>query len=79
MDELQLQKKREAKMEEKLDKIASLLEVLVKMQEEEIYPPESKMKRSFIRECQRILKEIKLGSAKTHTYKNMAEFSKAVG
>ena len=37
------------------------------------------MKKDFIRECQTILKEIKSGKAKTHTYKDMSEFTKTLG
>jgi hypothetical protein len=75
----QLQKQREISIDAKLNKIASLLEVLIKMQEEESYPLESKMKTSFIKECQKILKEMKIQKAKIHTYKSMAEFTKTLG
>lgn len=79
MNGIQLQKRKSIGIDEKLDKIANLLELLVKMQEEESYPPESKMKKSFIRECQKILKEMKSGKTKMHTYKSMAEFTKTLG
>jgi hypothetical protein len=75
----QLQKQREISMGDKLDRIADLLEALIKMQEPEVYPPESRMRKDFIRECQRILKEIKSGKVRTRTYKNMSEFTKTLG
>ncbi len=79
MNRIQVQKYRENTIEAKLDKIANLLELLVKMQSEESsYPPESKIKESFLKECREILKEIKGGKIKTHTYKSMAEFTKTL-
>jgi|GEM_PF-3332875 hypothetical protein len=78
MNEIQLQKQKIMDIDSKLGKIADLLEVLVKMQEEESYPPESKMKKSFIAECQKILKGIRSGKIKTHAYDSMAEFTKTI-
>ncbi len=79
MKAMQMQKIRNQTIESKLDKIADLLELLVKMQEEEAYPSESKMKKGFINECRKILQGIKSGKIKTHTYKSMAEFTKTLG
>ncbi len=75
----QLQKQKESSINAKLDKIADLLEVLVKMKGEEFYPSESKMRKSFIKECQKILKELKSSKSRTSSYKSMAEFTKTLG
>ncbi len=79
MDEVQIQKREINSIESKLSKIADLLEMLVQIQTEEAYPDESKMKKSFIKKCEAIISEIKSGKMKTHTYRNMAEFTKTLG
>ena len=64
--QLQMQNNKESEIEVKLDKIANLLELLVEMQGKEVfYPPESKIKKSFLKECTEILKGIKNGKIKT--------------
>ncbi len=80
MNGIQIQKNKETVIEAKLDKIANLLELLVEIQSEEFYyPPESRIKKHFLRECREILKGIKNGRIKTHTYSSMAEFTKTLG
>ena len=67
----------EKRIEEKLDKITSLLETLVQIQED--YPPESKMKKTFLKRAEKLLTELKGGRLKMHTYKNFADFDKSIG
>ncbi len=76
--QVQLQKRQAVNVDQKLDKIANLLEILVQMQETSYYPPENKMKRAFISKCKSILKEIRSGRMKTNTYKSMAEFTRTI-
>ena len=77
--QIQMQKNKEDEIEVKLDKIANLLELLIEMQgKETYYPPESKIKKSFLKECREILKGIKSGKIKTRTYGSMAEFTKTL-
>ncbi len=67
----------ERRIEEKLDKITSLLETLVQIQED--YPPESKMKKTFLKRAEKLLAELRDGRLKMHTYKNFADFDKSIG
>ncbi|VVB77198.1 Uncharacterised protein [uncultured archaeon] len=76
---IQIQKQSESRLDKKLDKITSLLEMLVQIQVEEEYPPESKMKRSFIRRAEKLLAELKSGKLKMVTYKNFADFDRSMG
>lgn len=66
------------RIEEKLDKIAELLQTLIQIQEEE-YPPESKMRRDFIRRAERLLAQLKAGKLKMTTYRDFADFDRSVG
>ncbi len=64
----------------KLDRIERQVAEVLKMVEglelETNYPPESMIRKSYIRKLAKIDKEIKAG--KYHTYKNVEEFKKAI-
>ncbi len=74
----QVQKHKDRRIEEKLDKIADLLETLVSLQEEESYPPESKIRRSFLKRAARLSAELRDGRLKMRTYKNFADFDRSI-
>ena len=63
----------------KLDEILKRLDVLMNKVDEEIYPEESRFKKSYIKKQKALDKKIASGKIKTHTYKNWAEFDRTVG
>jgi hypothetical protein len=72
-----LVKKEITHLNAKIDRLTGLLEMFVE-QGDTNYPAEGKMKKSFIKECKSIIKEIKNGKIKTHTYKSMADFTRSI-
>jgi len=76
MKEIQIQKER--KLEEKLDKIANLLEELIKVHEEELYPPEDQIKLSVLKKLEKKAKEISNGKRKTIKFKTIQELDQII-
>jgi hypothetical protein len=76
MKEIQIQKER--KLEEKLDKIADLLEELIKIHEEELYPSEDKIKLDLLKKLEKKAKEISNGKRKTTKFKTIQELDQVI-
>jgi len=69
------------KLEQELNELRDLNKELLKRLEElefeSYYPPESKIKKSYIKKIAKIDEELKRG--KYHTYKTFEDFEKAMG
>jgi hypothetical protein len=76
MKEIQVQKER--KLEEKLDKIADLLEELIKIHEEELYPSEDNIKINVLKKLEKKAKEISSGKRKTIKFKTIQELDQII-
>ena len=66
----------ERRIEENPGKITSLLE---KRQMQGDYPPESKMKKAFLKRAERLLAELGEGRPRMHTHNNFADSDKPMG
>jgi hypothetical protein len=68
------------RMEQALDEIREVNKELLKRMEdlefESYYPPENKIKKSYIKKMEKIDSELKSG--KYHTYKNIQELDRAI-
>jgi hypothetical protein len=77
--QIQLQLKNKKSIDSKLDEIIMRLDALANKVNEEIYPDESRFKKSYIKKQKELDKKIKSGKMKMHVYKNFAELDRAVG
>ncbi len=62
-----------------IDYLEKAIKALMLVESREIYPPESKFKKSFIKRSEKLLKQLKEGKLKMHTYKSFADFDKSIG
>ena len=74
MDTVQIQKRTDAK----LDKIAYLLEELIKIHEEELYPSEDKIKASVLKRLEKKAKNIANGRRKTTKFRTIEELDRII-
>ena len=74
-----IQRQKQSELEVALEHLEKAVKALMILENEEIYPPESKFKKSFIRRSEKLLKQLKEGKLKMHNYKSFADFDKSIG
>jgi len=77
--ERQVQQLKNKSLEEKLDEILKRLETLTNIVEDEIYPDESMLKVSYLKKEAKSDRAIKSGKTKVRTFRNFADFDRAIG
>ena len=74
----QLQKQKQTELEVAIDHLEKAITALMLVEKEEIYPPENKFNKSFIKRSEKLLKQLKEGKLKMHTYKSFADFDRSI-
>ncbi len=77
MKAVQMQKQSE--LESAIGHLEKAIHALMIVESGEVYPPESKFKKSFIKRSEKLLKQLKEGKLKMHNYKSFADFDRSIG
>ena len=75
----QLQTQKQTELETAINYLEKAITALMLVEKEGIYPPESRFNKKFIKRSEKLLKQLKKGKLKMHTYRSFADFDRLVG
>jgi hypothetical protein len=62
-----------------IDHLEKAIKALLSVENHKTYPSDTKLKKSFIKREEKLLKQLKEGKLKMHTYKSFSDFDKSIG